>query len=333
MRLRISSEERFEILATKSPYGELMLSGVFSSLAICVMALLVIMLLSLITDIINMNSVSMQVGMILKKILPYSVVMVFVGVLASRFKKYEYAKSGRFPLVYPLLVAAIFLVSITELTILISVKNEYTSKLLEILNFEEINITFWFAMCIFILFLSFMLGNPVETLWVGFYRFFLARFSSVDYRAAYNEQHFFAQLSELFYNAQRYQTVFSVIVFRLTNYPELKKRFRKKRLLEIHDELLEHLNDNIRKTDVSGYIKEGETFCIILQANKAQTDMIAQRIIARIEESFADKYKEKIIALNARKWEYTPNWKTVEDLIKDIVKDADVEEKPQFLRM
>jgi len=329
MKQRISREERFEIFATHSSNKDLYISGVLSSLTLCFIIVLVVLLMSIITATVKIYSINAFLG----KLLPYMIVMFFMGAVSARLKKFEFLQGSKVPYVYILLSATLLFVSMIELTVLISTKNASTFAVLEYLSFTEINQSFWFIVFVVILFLSFSLGNPVEILWTDFYKFYLNLFSSTDYRSVYNKEHFYLQISELFYNAQRYQNSFSIIVFRLNNYISLKSKFKKKRLLEIHDELLEMLNENIRKTDASGYIKEGETYCILLQANKVQADMIAQRIIVKVENYFSAKYKEPLISLSAKVWGYSTSWKNADDLINDIVKDAEIEGKPEFLRM
>jgi diguanylate cyclase (GGDEF)-like protein len=325
MKQKISQLEKIEIIATNSSDKELMLSGFLSSLNIILITTFVVVLL----NIVSATSVIQIIG----KSLSYTIVLGIIGMIASKLRKYEYTHSTIIPLVYIIFTLAIFFIIMTELSISIIQNTNFRTSILSSLRFEDINYQFWIIIVITVFFLSLTFGAPLEIFWTKWYNFYLDKITSIDYRAIYNERHFYTELSESFYNAQRYNTTFSIVILNFDNYEVLKNRYSRRKLLSIQDEIIDVLNDSIRKTDVVGYIKEGELFAIVLHANKTTAEEITKRITNRLSIVMAEKYGKELSSITSRVYGYTTAWKSVDDIIKEITSGKKLEENDKVVRL
>ncbi len=326
MKRGINSEEKCEIIAANSSDAAIMFSGALSSLALVLLGFIILLAASFFTSVFNFSPSN-----IMERGLFYFLFFIFAGTLIARLKKAEIIQDKKISYVYISLSLSMFFILLIETAKLSNANSPQIAVLLENLNFENESITSWSLISVAFLVLSFTMGNPLEVLWLNFYKMFLSLISSADYRKIYNKEHFYTQLKEIFYNAQRYQTSFSVAIFKLDNYSELKSHIGKRKLMNIHDELLDLLDSSIRKTDLSGFIEEGETYCVLLQATKSQAEMVNERILEKIKKIMSERYKDIAISLSSKTWGYSSEWKTVDDLIAEVTKNE--ENNPAVIRI
>ncbi|OGS22264.1 MAG: hypothetical protein A2252_06800 [Elusimicrobia bacterium RIFOXYA2_FULL_39_19] len=322
--INITKEEKREVFYVNSSETELMISGILSSVTLCLIIFLMVLLFGV--YIFEAKFV------LLKKVLPFMLILCMAGIVTGALKKKEYLIEKKIPLTYLLLSFSIFIICIIELMVSVSKKGIFAESIMKLSGILQINFIFWLSSFSVFMLLSFILGGPLEKILGEINIYFLEKICQIDYRGIVNQKYFYLKLQEAFYNAKRYQVSFSIATFKIENISEIKNKFKKKKQqLAMYDELLLIMEENIRKTDISGYIKEGEVYSVIFFANKDQTEKVSERLKNIIIDKFSGKYGANFMEISIKVLGYSSDWQTHEEMIKSIMNE--VVEKPDIIRL
>jgi len=315
----LTPEKKIELLNTYSSLSTIFLSGLFGGFSIIIIFVLIFSVLNFLLGNKNIFFLIWSPPII------YSVIFFsFAGIIAARLKKTEYTL--KFPLVYFFFVFLIFLGLIIYL---IDLYNRGEIEKIGYLGFSGSKVNFWSAIFISVVFISFVLANPIKQLWLMFYNLYLEFLSEIDYRALYNERYFYIQLREAVYNAKRYQISFSVILFKIANYDEIKKNFSKKYRLKIQNDILHILNRNLRETDIIGFLGGDDFYGILIYATLDNTRKAAERLKNLIEEKVFIKKQPYRIQISYNIWPFpSGDEKDIETTIREIVSPEKKNEIP-----
>jgi len=316
----ITKEKKYELVNTYSASNSLMLSGLLSGLVIF---LIFFALIALLNRYFRQDFGNL--GIILWIIL--FIIFSTSGIIAARLKKMEYTSKIKLPYVY---LYCVFLIMVMIVLFLMnSYFNNKLQFLVDNLKFDYMDYKFYFTVVISGTFVSLVLANPIKQTWEIFYNLFLDIFNEVDYRGLHNEQYFYLRLREVSYNAKRYGLNFSVLLFRISKFNELKSKHSKRLIFKIENDIINMLEKSTRETDIIGFLSEGEFYGLVLYSNIENTKLIAGRITQSIITRIKEKYDNIDIDISNSIWSYSgqsDKTRDMESLIKEIIKPAVIKE-------
>ena len=309
---KITLEEKMKILNMYTPNQVILLSGFLGSVGLGLVIIFLIVLLSFFTEASPMGAIKMTAVLTLA--------FSFVGMAAGYLRKLEFTYEQKFPFVYVFFGFVLSLFALLGVILIVLQGNvEIIMKYLDVPRMS----TFLWTMFIFtIIFCCFTIANPLRYTWDSFYSLFLKELSGVDYRSVYDRAYFYEQVEYAFYNAKRYQAIFSLIVFKIENYADLKAKYNKRKISLIQNDIFASIKANIRETDIAGFLGEGEIFGITIFCGGGEAHTVADRILTLVESDTRVNDKLVEVKMSHKILSYSKVFENYKEMIRKAMESG-----------
>jgi diguanylate cyclase (GGDEF)-like protein len=310
----LTKEKKYELLNTYSPNMALLFSGLLSGISI-------ILIIYLAIGTVAFFNHSIAKYLLHLNWLYLLLFFGMIGVVAARLTKLEFTSTTKVPYVYLFFALLIF---IGIMLVIIEMFNSGKIQIFaeEVLKFRYIDFNFWAAISVTTVFCSLVFANPVKQTWNILYHLFLEHISVVDYCGMHNERYFYNRLREATYNARRYQINFSIILFKIADFPTLKTQLKKQLLFNVENDILHTLDKSVRETDIVGFLGEGEFYGLVLYTTLEFTKQVADRIQKTVNDDITSKYAKYNMEIAYTIWPFpsiSDKSLDVEKMIKEII--------------